>query len=183
MYINDIHIMYYIVVGIIGLLVGQFIDWCNIRLPEYKKIFSKEFFTNYLRHFRINYVLSFGTAILYIALLYFIGWQPNILDQLDLLKYMILTPMLLSAFVIDLKLQIIPNRLNLTIFEVGLVFTFLQGINNISIGIDMLLGAIVGAGIFLIITFIGGLIAGMIGKPGFDIITNYADFDWFHYFH
>lgn len=160
MYINDIHIMYYIVVGMIGLLVGQFIDWCNIRLPEYKKIFSKEFFTNYLRHFRINYVLSFGTAILYIALLYFIGWQPNILDQLDLLKYMILTPMLLSAFVIDLKFQIIPNRLNLTIFEVGLVFTFLQGINNISIGIDMLLGAIVGAGIFLIITFIGGLIAG-----------------------
>lgn len=160
MYINDINIMYYILVGIVGLFVGQFVDWCNIRLPEYKKVFSKEFFTNYLKHFKPNYLLSFGVAILYIALLYFIGWQPNILNQLDLLKYMVLIPMLLSALMIDLRLQIIPNRLNLTIFEVGLVFTFLQGINNISVGIDMLLGSLVGAGIFLTITLIGGLIAG-----------------------
>ena len=43
MYINDIHIIYYVLVGILGLGVGQFVDWCNIRLPEYKKVFSKEF--------------------------------------------------------------------------------------------------------------------------------------------
>ena len=40
MYINDIHIIYYILVGILGLGVGQFVDWCNIRLPEY---FQKNF--------------------------------------------------------------------------------------------------------------------------------------------
>ena len=113
MYINDIHIMYYILVGIIGLFVGQFVDWCNIRLPEYKKVFSKEFFLSYMKNFKPNYILAFGTAILYIALLYFIGWQPNILNQLDLLKYMFLTPMLLSALIIDKRLQIIPNILNL----------------------------------------------------------------------
>jgi len=160
MYINDIHIIYYILVGIIGLFVGQFIDWCNIRLPEYKKVFSKEFFTNYMKNFKPNYILAFGTAIIYIILLYFIGWEDNILTRLDLIKYMVLTPMLLSALIIDIRLQIIPNRLNLTIFEVGLVFTFLQGINNVSVGIDMLLGSLVGAGIFLMITLIGGLIAG-----------------------
>lgn len=160
MYINDVNIIYYILVGIIGLIVGQFIDWCNIRLPEYKKIFSKEFFTTYLRHFKPNYILSFGIAVIYIALLYFIGWQSNILYQLDLIKYLVLTPMLISALIIDMKLQIIPNRLNLTIFEVGLIFTFLQGINNVSVAIDMLLGCLVGAGIFLLITLIGGIIAG-----------------------
>ena len=68
--------------------------------------------------------------------------------------------MLISALMIDLKLQIIPNRLNLTIFEVGLLFTFVQGIYNINVGIDMLLGSLVGAGIFLIITLLGGIIAG-----------------------
>ena len=44
MYINDIHILIYVLVGVVGLLVGQFMDWCNKRLPEYKKILSKEYF-------------------------------------------------------------------------------------------------------------------------------------------
>ena len=39
MYINDIHIISYVLVGILGLFVGQFVDWCNQRLPEYKKVF------------------------------------------------------------------------------------------------------------------------------------------------
>lgn len=160
MYINDINIMYYVLAGILGMLVGQFIDWCNIRLPEYKKVFSKEFFTVYLKNAKPKFLLAFITAGIYIALLYFIGWQNNILYKLNLIKYMILTPMLISAFMIDCKLQIIPNRLNLTIFEVGLLFTFIQGMYNQSLAIDLLLGGLVGAGIFLIITLIGGLIAG-----------------------
>ena len=160
MYINDINIMYYVLVGIIGLFVGQFVDWCNIRLPEYKKVFSKEFFTIYLKNTKPKYMLAFGTAIIYILLLYFIGWQNNILYKIQLIKYLVLTPMLLSALVIDYKLQIIPNRLNLTIFETGLIFTFIEGMYNQSLAIDNLLGGLVGAGIFLIITLLGGLIAG-----------------------
>ena len=50
MYINDINIMYYVIVGLLGLLAGQFVDWCNIRLPEYKKVFSKDFFSVYLKN-------------------------------------------------------------------------------------------------------------------------------------
>jgi len=160
MYINEINILYYVLVGIVGLLVGQFVDWCNQRLPEYKKVFSKEFFTIYLKNFKPKYILMFSTAIIYIILLYFIGWREGILYKIELIKYMILTPMLISALSIDLKLQIIPNRLNLTMFEVGLICTFLQGIFNINIAINMLLGSLVGAGIFLAITAIGGLIAG-----------------------
>jgi leader peptidase (prepilin peptidase)/N-methyltransferase len=160
MYINDINIMFYVLVGIIGLIVGRFVDWCNIRLPEYKKIFSKEFFTIYLKSAKIKYILPSVVAIIYIALLYFIGWQTNILYKIKLIKYIILTPMLISAFMIDKKLQIIPNRLNLTMFEIGLLFTFIEGIFNINLAINDLLGGIVGAGIFLVITIIGGLIAG-----------------------
>ena len=73
---------------------------------------------------------------------------------------MILTPMLLSAYVIDYKLQIIPNRLNLTMFEVGLVIAFLYGLSDVAITINMVLGMLVGAGIFLAITLIGGLVYG-----------------------
>lgn len=160
MYINNINIIYYILVGILGLIVGQFVDWCNIRLPEYKKVFSKEFFTIYMKNFKPKYLLMFTTAIIYMLILYFKFKSTDLIVQLNVLKYLILTPMLLSALIIDWKLQIIPNRLNLTIFETGLVFTFAQGMCDINQGIDMLLGSLVGAGIFLIITLIGGLIAG-----------------------
>ena len=47
MYINETHIAYYAVFAIIGLFVGMFIDWMNKRLPEYKKVFSKEIATEY----------------------------------------------------------------------------------------------------------------------------------------
>lgn len=160
MYINDINIMYYVLVGIIGLFVGQFVDWCNNRLPEYKKVFSKEFFTIYLKNMKPKYLLAVCIALIYIALLYFIGWQENILYKIELIKYMLLTPMIISAFMIDYKLQIIPNRLNLTIFEVGLISTFVEGIYSTDLAISNLIGGLVGAGIFLFITLIGGMIAG-----------------------
>lgn len=47
MYINDTHILIYVIAGIIGLIVGQFIDWCNKRMPDYKKVFIKDFFKEY----------------------------------------------------------------------------------------------------------------------------------------
>ncbi len=106
-------------------------------------------------------MLIIAMAVIYVALLYSFGFHFNIAKDLKMLKYMFLAPMLVSAFVIDYRLQIIPNRLTLTMFEVGLVFAFLSGIFiNPNISINMFLGSIIGAGIFLIITVIGGLIAG-----------------------
>lgn len=158
MYINEIHILWYVLVGIIGSFVGQLIDWCNERLPEYKGVFSKEFFTDYLKRFKPKYIFMTIMAIAYVALLYRFKFSLN------MLKYAFLIPMLLSAFCIDLKLQIIPNRLTLTIFEFGLIFTFLGVILNVNAGINLfinnILGMVVGAGLFLFITLIGGLIAG-----------------------
>ena len=59
MYINDIHILYYLCFGIIGMIIGQFIDWCNIRLSEYKKVISKDFFKIYMKNFKPRYILMF----------------------------------------------------------------------------------------------------------------------------
>lgn len=158
MYINDLHILTYVVAGIIGLFVGQFIDWCNVRLPEYKKVFSRDFYKEYLKNAKPKYLLMIIVVIAYIALLYFNGLNINSI------KFMFLIPMLIIAFMIDYKLQIIPNRLTLTIFEVGLIFTFAETLLNINLGINIfvnnILGMLVGGGIFLLITLIGGIIAG-----------------------
>ena len=69
MYIKETNILYYAIVAIIGLFVGMLIDWMNKRLPENKKVFSKEIFKEYLSDFKPNYVIMTITAIIYIALI------------------------------------------------------------------------------------------------------------------
>lgn len=132
----------------------------NKRLPDEKRVFSKDFFIEYKREFKPNYILMIITSIIYIGILYRYGIHNTFLENLDLIKYLILTPMLISVVVIDYKLQIIPNRLNLTMFEFGLVFTFLYGFSDAAISINMLLGMLAGGGIFLAITLLGGLVYG-----------------------
>lgn len=158
MYYNDVHIGYYLAVAILGLFVGQLVDWGNKRLPEYKKFFSLDIFKEYKRNFKPNYILMLLTSAIYVTLVYTFGIKDTLIANLDLIKFLILTPMLLSAFVIDYKLQIIPNRLNLTIFEFGLIFAFIYGLSDVAITLNMLLGMLAGAGIFLLITLVGRII-------------------------
>lgn len=160
MYLNDIHIAYYIGAIILGLFVGQIIDWANKRLPEHKKVITLDIFREYKVQFKPNYLLMFIISIIYVLLIYIYGIQNTIVGNLDLIKYTILAPLLISVFVIDYKHQIIPNRLNLTILEIGIIFTFLYGLSNVAIAINMVLGMLVGGGVFLIITLIGGLLYG-----------------------
>ena len=160
MYLNDVHIGYYALVAILGLIVGEIVSWANKRLPEYKPVISKDFFIEHKMNFKPNYLLMGIMVVIYVSLLYVIGIKDTLIANLDLIKYMILAPMLVSVFSIDYKLQIIPNRLNLTIFEIGLIFAFLYGLSDVAITINMLLGMLAGAGIFLVITLVGGLFYG-----------------------
>ena len=160
MYINDVPIAYYVIASLVGLVVGQFVDWANKRLPERKKVFSRDMISEYKINFRPNYILMLLTAVIYVMLIYVYGIKETLIANLDLIKYMILTPLLLSVFVIDYRLQIIPNRLNLTIFEIGIIFAFLYGLSDVAITINMLLGMLAGGGIFVLITLIGGAFFG-----------------------
>lgn len=154
MFINDINIFWYIGIGLLGLIVGRFLGLVNKNLPEHKTIFSVDTIKEYLKNTNANYGLMVTISVIYIALLRIIGIE----DELELIGFIILAPMLVSAFCIDYKLQIIPNRLTLTMWEVGLVFSFLRGLNNLNVAIEMWLGMIVGAGIFLLLTFLGNLV-------------------------
>lgn len=159
MYIKDVHILYYVGAAILASIVGWLVNVANDRLPEEKSIFSKEILKKKNRGKQNAWVIL-TVMVSYVALVYFYGVHKNFYPNLSLIKFGLLIPMLLSAFVIDYRLQIIPNRLNLTMFEIGLLITFIYGISNINIATDMLLGMVTGAGIFLLITLVGGLIAG-----------------------
>ena len=160
MYYHDIHIAYYLVIGAIGIIIGFFMSYVSHRLEEKQKVFSMDFWKDLKKGIPYSYLFMILTAIAYIAILYQVGYQKNLIKILDLAKFMVLIPMLISVFIIDMKKRIVPNRLTLTMFELGLLFTFVYGISNINLAGDMLLGMLVGGGIFAIITLIGGFLSG-----------------------
>ncbi len=155
MYINDVSIIAYVIVAILGAVAGEITDVLNYFLPKHKKIFSKSNFKEYLNTATPKYLLMVIHIFIYIGILLRYGT-----GDINGVKYMILTPMIVSAFCIDSKRQIIPNRLTLSIFEIGLIFMFIQGISNFNSAISMMQGLVTGSGIFLIITLVGGAIFG-----------------------
>lgn len=154
MYWNDTHILIYLVFAIIGAFVGQCIDYLSKAFLEEKKALKKENIKEYKKIAKPRYSLVVINTILYCALLFKFGLS------IDFFRYAPLCSMLICAFIVDYKAQIIPNRLNLTMFELGLVFVFVFGMINLNVSKDLLEGMLAGGGIFLLITLIGGLIAG-----------------------
>lgn len=160
MYFNNVSIVYYLIIGLFGLMLGKFVAFCNVKFGAEEKITLKDFVKEFKCIYDKQYITMFALAIIYIMLLYKYGIKKDFFQNLDLIKFLILSPMLLSAFMVDLKHRIIPNRLNMLIFEVGIILVFVYGIDKVAVARDMVLGLVVGAGIFLGITLLGGLIAG-----------------------
>lgn len=160
MYFNDVHVMIYVAFGILGLLVGNILPHINQKLIEHKKIISKDFFKDYIKNFKPHYVHMILIAIIYMALVYKFGIYPTFIQNLELIKYCLLTPMLFSVAYIDYKENIIPNRLVLTMAEVGMLLTFIFGLSDINLAMDMLLGMVLGTAIFGILTILGRMVSG-----------------------
>lgn len=181
MYINDVHILTYIIFFIIGAIIGQFIEWINKRVLEDKKIFSKDIKLELKKKLKINYFSVHATAILYVIVLYRFGIKSNLLGNLNLIKYIFLIPILISVIIIDYKKRIIPNRLTFTLFEGGIIFTFLYGIDNLFLARDYLLGMIVGLTIFAVIAILGRIIAGKeaMGLRRCKINRNFGTIFWY----
>ena len=105
-YINDIHILMYAFVGLIGGITGFFAGWCNERLPEYKKILTKDIFLEYRSKLKPNYILIILNAAINVFILYRVGIHHSaFLQNIQLIEYLVLVPMLLSVFCIDYKLK------------------------------------------------------------------------------
>lgn len=163
MYFNDLHILYYVAFAIIGLIIGQIIDNLNTKLIE-KKEKENEVYKieneGKTKTVKNNYILMIINAILYVLILYKFGIKGEFINNIQLIQFLILSPFLISIICIDKKLKIIPNRLILTLFEIGIIFTFIYGIYDINMVLNRLVGMIAGAGIFFAITLIGNLISG-----------------------
>ena len=164
MFINNIHILFYLFVGLIGCVEGQLIGLINKRLINHEKIIEKGSLKKFKTEFVPFYGIMITMFILNIVLLVvckidFNNWYGNI----KIISYFILLPLLVSAFLVDLKAEIIPNRLVLTIFEIGLIITVIEGMfspSGMTMALHRIEGMIAGGLVFLIITLIGGLLSG-----------------------
>jgi len=154
MYINNISILYYFFAGLSGMIVGQFTDWLIKRTTNKQKIFCKELFCEYIPYLRVNSKLVYPMAILYMILLATCG------VSLKLLEYMLISPLLVATLVIDIKQTIIPNRITLMLFEIGIIFTAIFGFDNIDNLLQSVGGMLIGGAIFIIITLVGKVFVG-----------------------
>lgn len=118
MYINDVHIICYIIAILFGSITGRAVEWTKDRLPEYKKVITLEYLKKRRKITKLSIILMIINSVLNVLILYRYGIQKEFIENLELIKYLILVPMLLSVFVIDYSHKIIPNRLNLTILEI-----------------------------------------------------------------
>ena len=92
MYFNNVHILMYVFIALVGIIVGRITGWCNIRLPEKKKILSIDFFKEKNKG---NYFFPLVIPIIYICLVYQLGIKKDdMLRNIELIKFLILSTLI-----------------------------------------------------------------------------------------
>ena len=88
MYFNNVHIMFYVGIALLGLIAGKLVAWANICIPQKKKIFSKEYFKANKEGIEKSHRLMLLIAIIYIALLYrFTAFSQILIDVISYIRY------------------------------------------------------------------------------------------------
>lgn len=164
MHFHYLHILYYVAIAIIGLIIGQIAGNFNQKIIDAKKTKQnkkkKQVEEAQEKNTRFHYVIMILTSIIYVVLLYIHGLEKEFINNMELIQSLILTPFLLSIMSIDIRLKIIPNRLVITLFEIGIALAFIYGVFDINALIERLTGGIVGIAVFWAIILLGNLISG-----------------------
>ena len=158
---------------IMGLILGSFLNVCIYRIPKRKSIsfppshcpkcdeklkpldlipiISYIFSKGKCRYCGEKISLQYPIVELLNALIYVLLYMKYGLS-LYFFKYAILSSLLIVISFIDLKYQIIPDRLNLFCLVLGILFTLSYG--NIWLTVNGTIGLFVGGGLFLLIAII-----------------------------
>lgn len=134
-------VLYNVIFALTGLAVSPFMTALIKRYSREEKIIDKDFFNDVKFDWKVALVIS----LLIILLLYFFGVSEKFF------LYSILSIILTMEAFVDIKAKILPNSLNFVGFLIGIVYTYITCIRDIYAGLDLLLGMITGAGVFLLI--------------------------------
>lgn len=140
----------YIVMGVMAIVLGQIVSHLNLKLPPVvsEEISYKEFYKTLSKGFKLDFKYSIILLIIFEAILLHVG---NIYISYI---YAILISVLMIVFSIDYRFQLIPDEAHIMIIILGFINFFI----NITFWKSYILGAILGGGIFYLISILSLLI-------------------------
>lgn len=134
-------VLYNVIFALTGLAISPFMTALIKRYSREEKIIDKDFFNDV----KFDWKVALVTSLLIILLLYFFGVSEKFF------LYSILSVILVMEAFVDIKAKILPNSLNFAGFLIGIVYTYITCVRDIYAGLDLLLGMVTGAGVFLLI--------------------------------
>ena len=136
-------IINYIIAALLGILLGQVVNHLIRRIPliiEDKKAYKK-LIPILKQDFKTDIKYSLILIVLFILVVFFVE------NTYLIWIYMILISMLIVAFVIDFKMQLIPDTVQLVILILGIIVTCVDYTNALL----HIIGMVIGGGVFLLI--------------------------------
>ena len=144
------NLVVYILFSIFAIVFGQLVGHLSKKMPAVvsEEITYNEFFKSFKEGFKIDIKYSLILLIIYNCLLYFVG------NTLDTYLYALMMIPLLVTFSVDFNYKLIPDETHIFIGILGLIhFVF-----NIHMWYSYLIGAAIGAGVFIGLNLLGMLI-------------------------
>lgn len=145
----------YIIVSILGVILGQASRHLIRRLPE---IIEEENAVKLLiptlkKDFKVDVVCSLINIVIFNLLVYFLGLN------FQSVMYMLVISCLQVVFAIDYSMQLIPDTVQVLLGALGIVNVGVSFVTNgIVNGLDYILGGVIGGGIFYLLGLLGKLI-------------------------
>lgn len=164
--INKTNIIIYIIAVIASIPAGIFTAWGSLKYYEEKSIFEKGLLKSVKKETGRYIIALLLNLITFLGLTYykanFLGEEGQILipKLIEYLQLILITPLLLIAFFVDIEYKVIPNRVSMLIFQLGILTTMILGFTNINKFTDALYGMLVAFVTFIVISLVGGLVAG-----------------------
>ena len=136
-----LEIFKFLMVALFSLVLTPFMAGLVDLFSEEKEVNLKSIYS----HRKFKTTMALITPILVVALFYHWGLT------LQFFIYAFLTIILIMDAFADIKAQIIPNGLNFTGFLAGSILIYYTTIQDAMAGVDLLLGMLIGGGIFALI--------------------------------
>lgn len=129
----------YIIASIIGVLLGQVTSHLIRRLPEIieDEDAIKKLIPTLKTGFKLDWIYSLVLVVLFNMTVFFVG--TTYMSYI----YMVLISMLVVALVIDFKMQLIPDTVQVVILLLGIIVTAVDYTNWLNHIIGMLLGGLI----------------------------------------
>ena len=140
----------YIIASIVAILMGQVVSHFIKRLPIIieDEDAIKKLIPTLKTGYKIDLKYSLAMLVLFNATMYFVGatYMAYI--------YMILIAMMIVALVIDFKMQLIPDTVQVIIALLGIIVTIVDYTN----WLNHIIGMIIGGGIFVLIAIFSKIV-------------------------